>query len=194
MYLGIDVQAVRACADSVDHIDDPTASGYSGVDLQPQVVEISAVAAEMSQGVKVERPCIDDPVVEGAATGDEQFLDQRFKAVQGIPLAELGVATGVAERTLLPAVERRQDGVRSVHFIGPPAGRVPAQVVLVGQPVVALALAARVEDAVIAEFVALGGDVAPRAGVVHQAGYIRIERRPQSMGFPGGCDILVVTG
>ena len=163
-------------------------------DLQPQVVEIAAVAAEMPQGVEIERPCIDDPVVEGTAAGDEQFLDQRFEAVKGIPLAEIGVAAGVAEGTLLLAIERRQDGVRGAHFICPPAGRVPAQVVLVGQPVVALVLAARVEDAVIAEFVALRADIAPSTGIVHQADYIRVKRHPQSMGFPGGCDILVVTG
>ena len=154
MHLGIDVQAVRAFTDSVDHVDDPATRGYGTVDLLPQVVKAAAVAAEMPQGVKVECSCVDDLVVEGTAAGDEQFLDQRFEAVQGISLAELGVAAGVAEGTLLPAVERRQDGVRGAHFIGPPAGRVPAQVVLVGQPVMALALAARVEDAVIAELVA----------------------------------------
>ena len=194
MHLGIDVRAVRAFADSVDHVDDPAARSYGVVDLQPQVVETAAVASEMPQGVKVERSCIDDPVVEGTAAGDEQFLDQRFKAVQGILLAELGVAAGVAEGTLLPAVERRQDGARGAHFICPPAGRVPAQVILVGQPVVTLVLAARVEDAVIAELVALHADIAPSTGVVHQADYIRVECHLQSMGFPSGCDILVVTG
>ena len=97
MYAGVDVQAVRALSDPVDHVDDPPTDGNGRVYLLLQRLEGLTIAAAMPQGIEVDIGNLNDLVVERPASGDEQLLDQRLQALQRVSIADFGVAAVVAE-------------------------------------------------------------------------------------------------
>lgn len=134
VFFSFDVQAVRALANAVEHVEDPLAFAYGGFDFVADLLEGSAVGAIMAEGSEVDVLWVDGLAYEFASGCDEEIRDEVFEAGFVVEWAEVVVATGVAECSFGFTIDELEGETCDLHLAFPAVGCVFTEVVIFREP------------------------------------------------------------